>query len=74
MQKPYCLSKGRIQRIISKQIMEALEGHVFRHIKVGLVKGSHIGHIELNRPEKSNAFDAVLWEEFPRVGEEWQGG
>ena len=53
--------------------MDTLEGHAFSHINVGLVKGSHIGHIELNRPDKSNAFDAVLWEEFPRVGEEWLG-
>lgn len=26
-----------------------------------------IGHIELNRPAASNAFNAQLWEEFPKV-------
>lgn len=26
-----------------------------------------IGHIELNRPAASNAFNTELWEEFPRV-------
>ena len=27
-----------------------------------------IGLIELNRPEKSNAFDGAMFEELPRVG------
>jgi hypothetical protein len=26
-----------------------------------------IGHIELNRPAASNAFNAELWQDFPKV-------
>eukprot|EP00878_Enallax_costatus_P042661 GHUV01050091.1.p1 GENE.GHUV01050091.1~~GHUV01050091.1.p1 ORF type:complete len:241 (+),score=61.09 GHUV01050091.1:428-1150(+) len=39
----------------------------FQEIRVGLDDSGRVGHIELNRPGKSNAFDAVLWQQFPRA-------
>lgn len=40
----------------------------FQYIRCGwdTAKGQ-IGHIELNRPSASNAFNSELWEEFPKV-------
>jgi hypothetical protein len=40
----------------------------FTSLNVGhLLCNQHIGCIELNRPDKSNAFDVNLWSEFPKV-------
>jgi enoyl-CoA hydratase/carnithine racemase len=43
--------------------MEALGQ--FKSLNVTIVNG--VGNLELNRPEKSNAFDQSLWEEFSKV-------
>jgi hypothetical protein len=40
----------------------------FQFLRCGWDSGKgQIGHIQLNRPAASNAFNTELWEEFPRV-------
>lgn len=40
----------------------------FEFLRCGWDSASgQIGHIELNRPAASNAFNTQLWEEFPKV-------
>lgn len=39
----------------------------FQFLRAGWDSGGQIGHIELNRPAASNAFNAGLWQDFPKV-------
>ncbi|GAX82703.1 hypothetical protein CEUSTIGMA_g10129.t1 [Chlamydomonas eustigma] len=49
-------------------IIDKLSELTFTSLNVGHLQGNHhIGCIELNRPEKSNSFEANLWEEFPKA-------
>lgn len=42
----------------------------FEFLRCGWDSASgQIGHVELNRPASSNAFNTQLWEEFPKVCE-----
>ncbi len=44
----------------------------FKFLNVGVLRDSpHVGRVELNRPDKSNAFNTELWEEFPKASIIW---
>lgn len=49
-------------------IISPLPGRSFKSLRVGCaIDHPAVGWLELARPGKFNAFDAVLWSEFPEV-------